>query len=100
MISLNTLNTTHTHLMIIILNSTQNGFLRKSDCFQYLGAEFQHVSSHNVLEAGWRGTVPTTLYHGCVFPGETVPLLLLEPRDAATLLNAVNKQLFALLSPE
>lgn len=66
-----------------------------------MGSELQEVSGRNVLEAGWRGVVPGSLYHGCVFPGETVPLLLLDGEDAATIANTLKKdRLFALMCPE
>ncbi|KOB66817.1 putative cereblon [Operophtera brumata] len=37
-----------------------------------MGTELQDVSGRNVLEAGWRGTVPCMVHSGCVFPGETI----------------------------
>lgn len=54
-----------------------------------------------VLEAGWSGSLPCVPHPGPVFPGQTVPLLLTEPADAAHLRRAARSdRLFCLVFPE
>lgn len=70
-------------------------------CVQYMSAGMVTVSGRSVLEAGWRGRVPVVAHHGCVFPGETVPMLLPHAGDAAMVAQAIKEnRLFGLLCPE
>lgn len=76
-------------------------FLSHLYILQYLCGSLQPVLGRSVLEAGWEGRVPVLAHHGAVFPGETVPMLLTNSHDAATLTQAINQdKLFGLLCPE
>ncbi|GBP92305.1 Protein cereblon [Eumeta japonica] len=64
-------------------------------------ARLEPVAGRAVLEPGWLGKVPCLAHHSVVFPGETVPVLLLPaphhpPEALATIRNA---RLFGLLCP-
>lgn len=66
-----------------------------------MGAGLEAVGGRCVLEAGWAGRVPALAHSGPVFPGETVPMLLPDPGDAALLARAIARdKLFGLLCPE
>ncbi|XP_032522838.2 protein cereblon-like isoform X3 [Danaus plexippus] len=67
----------------------------------YMGNSLVAVSGRSVLEAGWVGRVPVAAHHGTVFPGETVPMLLTHPHDAAIITRAIkHNKLFGLLCPD
>ncbi|XP_050355587.1 protein cereblon-like isoform X2 [Nymphalis io] len=67
----------------------------------YMGNGLVQVSGRSVLEAGWTGRVPVIAHHGAVFPGETVPMLLTNERDAAVISRAIqHDKLFGLLCPD
>lgn len=67
----------------------------------YLHTGMVSVRGRSVLEAGWQGRVPAVAHHGCVFPGETVPMVLPDPADAAILAQTIKKdRLFGLLCPD
>ncbi|CAH0664252.1 unnamed protein product [Spodoptera exigua] len=67
----------------------------------YLGAGLACVRGRSVVEAGWVGRVPALAHHGVLFPGETVPMLLPRPHDAALLVQAIQRdKLFGLLCPD
>ncbi|XP_046970638.1 protein cereblon-like [Vanessa cardui] len=67
----------------------------------YMGNGLVQVSGRSVLEAGWTGRVPVIAHHGAVFPGETVPMLLTNERDAAVISRAIQQdKLFGLLCPD
>ncbi|KAJ0172843.1 hypothetical protein K1T71_011982 [Dendrolimus kikuchii] len=67
----------------------------------YMGPGLVTMSGRSVLEAGWEGRVPVVAHHGTVFPGETVPMLLPNPDDAAVLARAIKQdKLFGLLCPD
>lgn len=70
-------------------------------CVQYMGAGLVGVPGRTVREAGWRGRVPVVAHSGAVFPGETVPMVVADPHDAALLATAIRKdKMFGLLCPE
>lgn len=68
---------------------------------QYMGSDLEEIAGRNILEAGWEGLVPAMPHHSCVFPGETVPMLINNSHDVALVSDAIQKEkLFGLLFPE
>ncbi|KAL0879144.1 hypothetical protein ABMA27_002939 [Loxostege sticticalis] len=66
----------------------------------YMGPGLVAVTGRRVLEPGWTGRVPVASHHGAVFPGETVPMLLPNPRDSAALQAIQKERIFGLLCPD
>ncbi|XP_075982339.1 protein cereblon-like isoform X2 [Anticarsia gemmatalis] len=67
----------------------------------YMSTGMMPMSGRSVLEAGWQGRLPVIAHHGCVFPGETVPMMLANPADSVLLARALKRdRLFGLLCPD
>ncbi|CAB3225598.1 unnamed protein product [Arctia plantaginis] len=67
----------------------------------YISAGMMPLRGRAVLEPGWQGRVPVMAHHNCVFPGETMPMMMRHANDAVLIAKAIrHNKLFGLLCPD